>query len=123
MVDQPYPYQRRELTEPDWRRFPGWADVTAADYPAQLTEVLHAVRALPLDRLPLLGGHRGPAREPTPVRLGKLGTPIRVRLADHGTTSDPGTTSLNVILPYGVLTKEDSVSSDLYRKTYGEWIE
>src|SRR5256885_8153307 len=25
MVSQPYVYQRRELAEPDWRRFPGWA--------------------------------------------------------------------------------------------------
>jgi lysine 2,3-aminomutase len=27
---QPYEYVRRELVEPDWRRFPGWRDVTAA---------------------------------------------------------------------------------------------
>ena len=26
---QPYPYQRVELVEPDWTRFPGWRDVTA----------------------------------------------------------------------------------------------
>ena len=26
---QPYPYRRPELVEPDWTRFPGWADVTA----------------------------------------------------------------------------------------------
>jgi lysine 2,3-aminomutase len=26
--DQPYTYARRELVEPDWRRMPGWADVT-----------------------------------------------------------------------------------------------
>ena len=25
---QPYPYQRVELVEPDWTRFPGWKDVT-----------------------------------------------------------------------------------------------
>ncbi|MFD1147586.1 KamA family radical SAM protein [Saccharothrix hoggarensis] len=25
---QPYTYERRELVEPDWRRFPGWRDVT-----------------------------------------------------------------------------------------------
>jgi lysine 2,3-aminomutase len=25
---QPYEYRRRELVEPDWRRFPGWRDVT-----------------------------------------------------------------------------------------------
>ena len=27
---QPYPYRRAELVEPDWTRFPGWKDVTAA---------------------------------------------------------------------------------------------
>ncbi len=31
-LEQPYVYQRRELTEPDWRRFPGWADVTEAQW-------------------------------------------------------------------------------------------
>ncbi|CAM3255582.1 KamA family radical SAM protein [Stackebrandtia soli] len=29
---QPYEYARRELVEPDWRRFPGWADVSEADW-------------------------------------------------------------------------------------------
>ena len=29
---QPYPYRRPELVEPDWTRFPGWRDVTAADW-------------------------------------------------------------------------------------------
>ena len=28
---QPYPYQRVELVEPDWTRFPGWKDVTAEE--------------------------------------------------------------------------------------------
>ncbi|WP_016697469.1 KamA family radical SAM protein [Actinoalloteichus spitiensis] len=28
-AEQPYEYVRRELVEPDWRRFPGWRDVTA----------------------------------------------------------------------------------------------
>ena len=27
-LEQPYAYRRRELVEPDWRRFPGWRDVT-----------------------------------------------------------------------------------------------
>ncbi|WP_034270947.1 KamA family radical SAM protein [Haloechinothrix halophila] len=31
-LEQPYVYRRRELTEPDWRRFPGWADVTEAQW-------------------------------------------------------------------------------------------
>ncbi|MGZ4494520.1 MAG: lysine 2,3-aminomutase, partial [Nocardioides sp.] len=29
---QPYPYQRVELVEPDWTRFPGWKDVTAEQW-------------------------------------------------------------------------------------------
>src|SRR6185312_5066774 len=32
MVSQPYVYQRRELAEPDWRRFPGWAGISEADW-------------------------------------------------------------------------------------------
>src|SRR3954470_4911801 len=27
-MDQPYAYRRRPLVEPDWRRGPGWGDVT-----------------------------------------------------------------------------------------------
>jgi lysine 2,3-aminomutase len=30
--DQPYTYVRKELVEPDWRRFPGWAHVTDAQW-------------------------------------------------------------------------------------------
>jgi lysine 2,3-aminomutase len=29
---QPYEYTRRELVEPDWRRFPGWRDVTETQW-------------------------------------------------------------------------------------------
>lgn len=29
---QPYDYQRRTLVEPDWTRFPGWRDITAAQW-------------------------------------------------------------------------------------------
>ena len=28
MLEQPYEYSARELVEPDWRRLPGFADVT-----------------------------------------------------------------------------------------------
>ncbi|RJQ75510.1 lysine 2,3-aminomutase [Pseudonocardiaceae bacterium YIM PH 21723] len=31
-ADQPYGYRRSELIEPDWRRYPGWRDVTAAQW-------------------------------------------------------------------------------------------
>lgn len=32
LAEQPYEYARAELVEPDWRRFPGWSDVTEADW-------------------------------------------------------------------------------------------
>src|SRR5690606_11875946 len=28
-IEQPYVYQRREIVEPDWSRFPGWREITA----------------------------------------------------------------------------------------------
>ena len=31
-LEQPYVYRRTKLVEPDWRRFPGWADVTEAEW-------------------------------------------------------------------------------------------
>src|SRR6266568_384089 len=30
--EQPYQYRRRALAEPDWRRLPGWRDVTEAEW-------------------------------------------------------------------------------------------
>ncbi len=44
VIDQPYAYQRRELTEPDWRRFPGWADVTAAQWESAQWQRAHCVK-------------------------------------------------------------------------------
>ena len=44
MIDQPYVYQRRELTEPDWRRFPGWADVTTAEWESVQWQRSHCVK-------------------------------------------------------------------------------
>ncbi len=32
MTEQPYIYHRRRLVEPDWRRLPGWAQVTAEQW-------------------------------------------------------------------------------------------
>ncbi|HEY3734268.1 MAG TPA: lysine 2,3-aminomutase [Streptosporangiaceae bacterium] len=46
MVDQPYAYSRRELAEPDWRRFPGWADVTTADWESAQWQRVHCVKNL-----------------------------------------------------------------------------
>src|ERR1700761_1485675 len=44
MVSQPYVYQRRELSEPDWRRFPGWAGISAADWESAQWQRAHCVK-------------------------------------------------------------------------------
>jgi KamA family protein len=44
MVQQPYQYRRRELAEPDWRRLPGWADVTRAEWESAQWQRAHSVK-------------------------------------------------------------------------------
>src|SRR5260370_17151550 len=44
MISQPYGYQRHELAEPDWRRFPGWAGVSAADWESAQWQRAHCVK-------------------------------------------------------------------------------
>jgi lysine 2,3-aminomutase len=44
MIEQPYLYQRRELTEPDWRRLPGWADVTPREWESAQWQRAHCVK-------------------------------------------------------------------------------
>ena len=44
MIEQPYAYRRRELTEPDWRRFPGWAGVTEAEWESAQWQRAHCVK-------------------------------------------------------------------------------
>ncbi|HET7684083.1 MAG TPA: lysine 2,3-aminomutase [Marmoricola sp.] len=41
---QPYPYRRVELVEPDWTRFPGWRDVTAAEWADAQWQRSHCVK-------------------------------------------------------------------------------
>jgi len=41
---QPYPYQQKELVEPDWRRFPGWADVTEEEWRSVQWQRAHCVK-------------------------------------------------------------------------------
>ncbi len=43
---QPYPYQRAELVEPDWTRFPGWRDVTAAEWESVQWQRAHCIKNL-----------------------------------------------------------------------------
>src|SRR4051812_6612584 len=40
------PYRRTELVEPDWTRFPGWADVTAEDWASVQWQRAHCVKNL-----------------------------------------------------------------------------
>ncbi|WP_300401485.1 lysine 2,3-aminomutase [Nocardioides sp.] len=42
--DQPYPYRRVELAEPDWTRFPGWSDVTADEWASVQWQRAHCVK-------------------------------------------------------------------------------
>ena len=44
MIDQPYVYRRRELAEPDWRRFPGWADVSTGEWESAQWQRAHCVK-------------------------------------------------------------------------------
>ncbi|GLY76297.1 KamA family radical SAM protein [Actinoallomurus iriomotensis] len=41
---QPYTYQRHELIEPDWRRFPGWREVTTAEWESAQWQRAHCVK-------------------------------------------------------------------------------
>jgi lysine 2,3-aminomutase len=43
-VAQPYAYHRRELVEPDWRRFPGWRDVTGEEWASAQWQRAHCVK-------------------------------------------------------------------------------
>ncbi|HEX9623703.1 MAG TPA: lysine 2,3-aminomutase [Streptosporangiaceae bacterium] len=44
MIEQPYVYKRAELVEPDWRRFPGWADVSAQEWESAQWQRVHCVK-------------------------------------------------------------------------------
>jgi lysine 2,3-aminomutase len=43
-TEQPYPYRKVELVEPDWTRFPGWKDVTAAEWESVQWQRAHCVK-------------------------------------------------------------------------------
>ncbi|MGH3169328.1 MAG: lysine 2,3-aminomutase, partial [Trebonia sp.] len=44
MIEQPYVYRRRELTEPDWRRLPGWSSVTREEWESAQWQRAHCVK-------------------------------------------------------------------------------
>ncbi len=43
---QPYQYTRTEATEPDWRRLPGWRDVTEAEWRSVKWQRRHSINSL-----------------------------------------------------------------------------
>ena len=43
-LPQPYQYLLREVVEPDWRRFPGWVDVTDEDWRSAQWQRSHCVK-------------------------------------------------------------------------------
>ena len=43
---QPYAYRRRPLEEPDWRRLPGWRDVTREEWESAQWQRAHCVKNL-----------------------------------------------------------------------------
>jgi lysine 2,3-aminomutase len=43
---QPYAYRRRPLAEPDWRRLPGWRDVTQEEWESAQWQRAHCVKNL-----------------------------------------------------------------------------
>ncbi|MFI0480050.1 KamA family radical SAM protein [Actinomadura sp. 9N215] len=45
-VRQPYVYRRRPLVEPDWRRLPGWRDVTQDEWESAQWQRAHCVKNL-----------------------------------------------------------------------------
>ncbi|MGD0927848.1 MAG: lysine 2,3-aminomutase [Streptosporangiaceae bacterium] len=46
MVSQPYAYRRSEFAEPDWRRFPGWSQVTTEEWESVQWQRAHCVKNL-----------------------------------------------------------------------------
>jgi lysine 2,3-aminomutase len=46
LVSQPYAYRRSELAEPDWRRFPGWSQVTTEEWESVQWQRAHCVKNL-----------------------------------------------------------------------------
>jgi lysine 2,3-aminomutase len=44
-LPQPYSYGYQELVEPDWRRFPGWKDVTAEEWRSAQWQRAHCVKS------------------------------------------------------------------------------
>ena len=56
MIEQPYVYRHKELVEPDWRRLPGWADVSPQDWASAQWQRAHCVKNIRQLRQVIGGG-------------------------------------------------------------------
>jgi lysine 2,3-aminomutase len=56
VIEQPYSYRHRDLAEPDWRRLPGWADVTAQQWASAQWQRAHCVKSIRQLRQVMGGG-------------------------------------------------------------------
>jgi KamA family protein len=56
MIEQPYVYRHRELVEPEWRRLPGWADVSSEDWESAQWQRAHCVKNIRQLRQVMGGG-------------------------------------------------------------------
>jgi lysine 2,3-aminomutase len=45
-IEQPYTYVRKELTEPDWRRYPGWSGVTDLQWRDAQWQRSHSIKSI-----------------------------------------------------------------------------
>lgn len=43
-IDQPYTYVRKELSEPDWRRYPGWSTVAESEWRDAQWQRAHSIK-------------------------------------------------------------------------------
>src|SRR5258708_40268742 len=57
VMEQPYVYRHAELVEPDWRRLPGWGEVTPAEWASAQWQRAHCVKSI--RQLRLLIGEGG----------------------------------------------------------------
>jgi lysine 2,3-aminomutase len=99
VIDQPYVYRHRELAEPDWRRLPGWAEVSSADWESAQWQRAHCVKNIRQLRQVIGDGlderfyadlERDQAERAT---MSMLVTPQMINtMAPAGSPSDPGFT-------------------------------
>jgi lysine 2,3-aminomutase len=99
--EQPYVYARRQLVEPDWRRFPGWADVTEDEWASAQWQRVHCVKNV------------------TQLRA-VLGDRVDERFYDDLAADGEQRATMSMLLPPQML---NTVAPELADTTAGSWTE